>query len=472
MADKNVSFPTAEYCVTYPRNFLWGAATAAYQIEGAWNEDGKGESIWDRFTHTEGTIKNSDTGDIACDHYHRLDEDIALMKELGLEAYRFSISWPRIFPEGKGLVNLAGLDFYNRLVEKLLDAKILPFVTLYHWDLPQKLQEIGGWTNREVSSHFSDYAAVLAKHLGDRVKNWITINEPWVIANLGHRTGEMAPGIRDEKLALQVAHHLLVAHGKATQALRADNARAQVGIALDMRPTAPASDSREDVEAAWKTWSKEASWFLDPLFKAYYPPDIWTEYGTKVPKVKPRDMSVISQNLDFLGINYYTRTVCSKDGAVTDIPGSKYTEMGWEITPEAFGKMLVEISQEYKLPPIYITENGAAFDDAVSPDGSVEDYNRLAYLRDHLLQARMAMEEGVDLGGYFVWSLMDNFEWALGFSKRFGIIRVDYDTLNRTIKKSGHWYSQVIKNNGFASEKSEHERIASVAGQAVAKERR
>jgi len=465
MLDKNVSFPTAEYCVTFPRNFLWGAATAAYQIEGAWNEDGKGESIWDRFTHTEGTIKNSHTGDIACDHYHRLDEDIALMKELGIKAYRFSISWPRIFPDGKGLVNLAGLDFYNRLVDKLLNAGIQPFATLYHWDLPQKLQEIGGWTSREVSSHFADYVAVIAKHLGDRVNNWITINEPWVIANHGYITGEMAPGIRDEKLSLQVAHHLLVAHGKATQALRADNARAQVGISLFLRPTVPASNSPEDIEAAWKTWAREARWYLDPLFKAYYPPDIWTEYGTKVPKVKPRDMSVISQNLDFLGVNYYTRNIVSANGPVAKIPGSEYTEMDWEVAPEAFSSMLIEISKEYKLPPIYITENGAAFNDRVNQTGEIEDYDRLAYLRDHLLHARIAMEEGVDVQGYFVWSLLDNFEWALGYDKRFGIIRVDFDSLERTIKKSGHWYSSVIKNYGFPTEKSEHERIVSAAAQ-------
>ena len=459
MADKDVSFPTAEYCVTFPRNFLWGSATAAYQIEGAWNEDGKGESIWDRYSHTKGMILNSDTGDVACDHYHRLDKDIALMRELGIKAYRFSISWPRIFPDGKGLVNLAGLDFYNRLVDKLLAAQIQPFATLYHWDLPQKLQDMGGWANREVSSYFCDYSAVLSKHLGDRVKNWITINEPWVVANLGHRDGVMAPGIKSEKIALQVAHHLLVAHGKATQALRADNPSARVGIALDMRPTAPASDAPEDVEAALKLWSKEARWYLDPLFKAYYPPDIWTDYGENAPVVKPRDMSLISQNLDFLGINYYTRTVCSKNGPVERIPGSQYTDMGWEIAPEAFCKMLIDISQEYNLPPIYITENGAAFKDEVKADGTVEDLNRLDYLRDHLLQARIAMEQGVNLAGYFVWSLLDNFEWAFGYSKRFGIIHVDYKTQQRIIKKSGHWYSSVIKNYGFASEKSELARI-------------
>ncbi len=465
MADKNVSFPTAEYCVTFPRNFLWGAATAAYQIEGAWNEDGKGESIWDRFSHTEGTVRNSDTGDVACDHYHRLDEDIKIMKEIGIRAYRFSISWSRIFPDGHGLVNLAGLDFYNRLVDKLLAARIQPFATLYHWDLPQKLQEIGGWTNREVSSHFADYAAVLSKHLGDRVQNWITINEPWVIANIGHKTGEHAPGIKDEKMALQVAHHLLLAHGKATQALRADNSNTKVGIALDMRPTAPASDAPEDIEAANKTWSREARWYMDPLFKAYYPPDIWTEYGSKVPVLKPRDMSVISQNLDFLGINYYTRTVVSDSGVVSKIPGSQYTEMNWEVTPESFCRLLVDISREYNLPPIYITENGAAFNDRISPTGEIEDEDRLSYLKNHLIQARVAMEDGVNLQGYFVWSLLDNFEWALGYEKRFGIVHVDFDTLKRTIKKSGHWYSSAIKNFGFPSAKDEHERIASAAAQ-------
>ncbi len=462
MAD-NVSFPPSEYCTTFPRNFLWGAATASYQIEGAWLADGKGESIWDRFSHSVGTILNGDTGDIACDHYNRMDADVALMKELGLKTYRFSISWPRIFPEGFGQVNLAGLDFYNRLVDKLLEAGIQPFVTLYHWDLPQKLQDTGGWANREVTSHFADYAAVLTKHLGDRVSNWITINEPWVIANLGFKTGEMAPGIRDEKMALQVAHHLLLAHGKATQALRADNPNAQVGIALDMRPTAAATKSPLDREAAEKHWSREGRWYLDPLFKAYYPPDIWNEYGALVPRVKPRDMSVISQNLDFLGINYYTRTVMSTQGQVKKIPGSKYTEMDWEISPEALRMLLLDISADYKLPPIYITENGAAFQDKFNEQGEINDDDRISYLKDHLFQTRLAIEEGVDVRGYFLWSLMDNFEWALGFSKRFGIIHVNYETLERTIKKSGYWYQNVIKTYGFPSEKHEHDRLSAAA---------
>ncbi len=469
MADQYMSFPTAEYCVTFPRNFLWGAATAAYQIEGAWSEDGKGESIWDRFSHTDGTIKNADTGDDACDHYTKFEEDVEIMRRLGLKAYRFSISWPRIFPDGYGTVNLKGLDFYSRLVDKLLSAHIQPVCTLHHWDLPQRLQEIGGWGNREISARFADYAAVITKHLGDRVQSWITINEPWIISNLGYRLGIHAPGIRDDKLALQVAHNLLVAHGKATQALRADNALAQVGIALDMRPTAPASNKEEDIVAAEKTWSKEARWFLDPLFKAYYPPDVWNEYGDRVPRIKPMDMAIISQNLDFLGINYYNRTVVGKNGPVQKIEGSKYTEMGWEVTPEAFKQLMIRISRDYQLPPIYITENGAAFRDVVNADGKVEDPDRLSYLKEHLLQARIAMENGVDLRGYFVWSLLDNFEWAEGYDKRFGIVHVDYETQKRTIKASGQWYSDVIKNNGFPSEKSEHDRVVSAAAQKAIK---
>jgi len=456
----NVSFPNSQYSVTFPRNFVWGAATAAYQIEGAWLADGKGESIWDRFSHMDGTIANGDTGDVACDHYNRMESDVALMKDLGLKAYRFSISWPRIFPEGFGSVNLAGLDFYNRLVDKLLEANIQPFVTLYHWDLPQKLQEIGGWTNREVTSHFADYAAVITKHLGDRVSNWITINEPWVVANYGYKSGEMAPGIKDEKLSLQVAHHLLVAHGKATQALRSDNSSAQVGISHFLRPTAPASRDPRDVEAARSTWSRDGRWFLDPIFKAYYPPDIWNEYGTRAPRVKPRDMSLISQNLDFLGVNYYTRNVMSREGQVLKVPGSKYTEMGWEVTPDALQKLLLDISKEYKLPPIYITENGAAFEDQLTEAGECEDEDRLSYIRDHLLHTRIAMEQGVDVRGYFLWSLMDNFEWAYGFSKRFGIVHVDFKTQKRTIKKSGHWYSNVIRNFGFPTEKQVMDKIA------------
>lgn len=469
MPDHYMSFPTAEYCVTFPRNFVWGAATAAYQIEGAWDEDGKGESIWDRFSHTKGTVLNGDTGDVACDHYHRLDADVELMRQLGLKAYRFSISWPRIFPDGYGPVNIKGLDFYKNLVDKLLKAGIQPVATLFHWDLPQRLQEIGGWGNREVSSHFADYAAVLTKHLGDSVQNWITINEPWVIANLGYSSGIHAPGVRDDQLALQVAHNLLVGHGKATQALRADNPMAQVGIALDMRPADPASDSPEDIKAAEEVWAREARWYLDPLFKAYYPPDVWNAYGKKVPRVKPMDMAIISQNLDFLGINYYTRSVESKAGRLEKVEGSEYTEMGWEVCPEAFKRLLIRISTNYQLPPLYVTENGAAFQDEKDAEGKFNDAKRIAYLKDHLLQARIAMEKGVDLRGYFVWSLLDNFEWAEGYSKRFGIVHVDYETLERTVKGSGQWYSNVIKNNGFPSEKSEHDRVASAGANRFAR---
>lgn len=457
MADQYMSFPTAEHSITFPRNFLWGAATSSYQIEGAWDKDGKGESIWDRFSQTPGTILNSDTGNVACDHYNRLDQDVEIMKSLGLKAYRFSISWPRIFPEGYGSVNLKGLDFYNRLVDKLLEAKIQPFITLHHWDLPQRLQEIGGWANREVSSHFADYTAVLTKHLGDRVRNWITINEPWCISNYGYRTGAHAPGIRDDKLALQVAHNLLVAHGKATQALRADNPAAQVGITLYMRPVEPATNSPEDIDAAEKAWARDSGWYLDPLFKAYYPPDVWKEYGTRVPRVKPLDMAIISQNLDFLGVNYYSRMVMSKDGEVTKIGGSEYTTMGWEVYPEGLRKLLVNIARNYQLPPIYITENGASFNDEVK-NGKIEDHKRLLYLKEHLAQARLAIQDGVDLRGYFAWSLLDNFEWSLGYAKRFGLVHVDFETQVRKVKASGEWYSNVIKNNGFSSDKTEGKR--------------
>jgi len=435
----------------FPRDFAWGVATAAYQIEGAWNKDGKGESIWDRFTHTPGKIIDGTTGDIACDYYHRYPEDIRMMRDLGIKHYRWSMAWSRVLPEGRGKVNTMGLDYYDRLVDELCAANIESFVTLYHWDLPQALQEIGGWENQDVGKYFADYSAMMVKRLGDRVKFWTTFNEPWVISNLGFRTGEMAPGFRDEKLCLQVIHNLLLAHGRSVQAIRAADSSAKTGIVLLLFPTHPASNAQADRDAAEFSWQKENSWFLDPLFKGHYPEQVWDKYAQLVPSVAAGDMSLICQNLDFLGVNFYFRSVMSADGKIEKIPGADYTDMGWEIHAPALRQLLVRISKDYRLPPIYITENGAAFPDRLESDGTVHDQKRWGYVRDHLLEAFSAIQEGVDLRGYFLWSLMDNFEWAFGESKRFGIVYTDYETLKRYPKDSAAWYARVIRRNGLDS---------------------
>jgi beta-glucosidase len=443
----------------FPEGFLWGVATAAYQIEGAWNEDGKGISIWDTFSHTQGKIADGSTGDVACDHYHLWREDIALMKELGVKAYRFSIAWTRIIPQGAGPVNPEGLDFYDRLVDGLLEAGIKPFVTLYHWDLPQALQDIGGWANRDVAYYFADYAAVVAHRLGDRVKHWMTHNEPWVVAWVGHAWGHHAPGIKNTKVALQVAHHLLLSHGLAVEVLKdLGDAETRVGIVLNLSPVHPATESDEDKAAAHRNDGYHNRWFLDPIFVGSYPADMWEWFGQLVPEVRPGDMSIISRRIDFLGVNYYTRSVVKHDpqGGLLQlrgvhVEGSEYTEMGWEVYPDGLYELLVRLHRDYKIPEIYITENGAAFKDEVTPDGKVHDERRLNYLREHFLRAHKAIQEGVPLKGYFVWSLMDNFEWAHGYTKRFGIVYVDYETQKRIIKDSGYWYQKVIAENGVPS---------------------
>ncbi|PWT94967.1 MAG: beta-glucosidase [Candidatus Melainabacteria bacterium] len=434
----------------FPDRFLWGAATSACQIEGAWDLDGKGESIWDRFGHTPGRILNADTADIACDHYKRWQQDVDLMVELGLGAYRFSISWPRIMPNGKKPVNSLGLDFYDRLVDKLLASNIQPFPTLYHWDLPQALQETGGWTNRDVVKRFAEYAEVVAQRLSDRVRHWTTLNEPWCIAVLGHATGDHAPGYKDKQTAIVVGHNLLVAHGLACQAIRATACgpdKPQLGIALIFTPTDPASDSPKDQALAEKTWREDLSYFMDPIFRGIYPESL-----SKIKShIRTGDLELIATQLDFLGLNYYSRTVLGIKGKVEVVPGSQYTEMGWEVHPVSLRKLLVKFSKDYHLPPIYITENGAAFSDQSSPDGRILDFARLNYLRDHLEQAWLAIQDGVDLRGYFAWSLLDNFEWAHGYSKRFGIVHVDFANQKRTIKESGRWYASVIKQNAVES---------------------
>lgn len=441
----------------FPDNFLWGAATASYQIEGATTEDGRGESIWDRFCATPGKVLNGESGKVACDHYHRYREDIALMRELQLKAYRFSIAWPRILPNGKGQVNPAGLDFYERLVDTLLDAGIVPFVTLYHWDLPQALQdEVGGWGSRETSHAFANYADIVSRRLGDRVQNWITLNEPYVSAFMGHEMGVMAPGLKDPRLAWQVSHNLLLGHGLAVPIMRANSApQARVGITLNLTPTYPATDSAEDQLAAQFADGKSNRWFLDPVFKGTYPSDVLTVLGDMAPKTEAGDAGIIAAPLDFLGINNYFRAIISQgpggipDGIQQVRPeNAKFTAMGWEVYPPGFYDLLTRLHRDYSIPQYFITENGAAFDDTISKDGRVHDPRRIEYLHDYLLQAQAAIGDGVPLAGYFVWSLMDNFEWAYGYSKRFGVICIDYPSQQRIIKDSGYWYRDTIAANG------------------------
>jgi beta-glucosidase len=432
----------------FPTNFTWGAATASYQIEGGWDADGKGESIWDRFSHTSGKIIDATTGDDTCDHYHRYREDVALMRQLGLKAYRFSISWPRVQPAGFGKINPAGLDFYDHLVDAMLEANIDPYVTLHHWDLPQALYEKGGWLNRDNLAYFADYSALMAKYLGDRVRHWATFNEPIVIAEAGYLGGGHAPGLKgDSKSAGQVIHHLLVAHGLAVQALRAVDPALQLGIVLSEWNMEPASDDPADVAAAGNAWDNHETTFLHPIFRGHYHPGTVEAMEEAFPQIKAGDMALIAQKLDFLGINCYSRVVISAQGRVGRVPGSEYTEMDWEVCAPSFRRMLNRIHADYDLPPIYITENGAAFPDIVSPDGLIHDDRRLDYVRQHLRQLRLAMQDGVVVRGYFVWSLMDNFEWSFGYTKRFGVVRVDFETQKRTIKDSGMWYARVIANN-------------------------
>lgn len=431
----------------FPPTFLWGAATASYQIEGAWNEDGKGESIWDRFSHTPGRIEDQSTGDTACDHYHRYADDIALMRRLGLKAYRFSTAWTRVLPRGRGRVEPRGLDFYERLVDSLLAANIEPFLTLYHWDLPQALQDEGGWTNRDTCHAFADYAALMVKRLGDRVKYWTTFNEPGVVMFDGNLVGEHAPGIQDPRVAYQVGHNLMVAHGLAVQAIRSVDPSLNVGIVLNEWMADAASDSPEDVAAANAAFERSETLFLDPIFKGHYPTSIYDLVGDNMPKIQNGDMALIAQKLDYLGVNFYSRNLVSAEGNINPVPGAEYTEMGWEVCAPALRRLLVKINNEYRLPPIYITENGASFKDEVGADGKVHDPRRLDYLKNHFLQTRLAMQDGVDVRGYFVWSLLDNFEWGHGYTKRFGIVRVDYDTQKRTVKDSGEWYAEVIRMN-------------------------
>jgi beta-glucosidase len=439
----------------FPFGFLWGASTAAYQIEGAWNEDGKGESIWDRFCHTSGRIANDDTGDVACDHYHRWREDVGLMKELGLQAYRFSVSWSRVLPDGRGSANPAGLDFYDGLVDGLLEASIEPFLTLYHWDLPQALQDQGGWPSRHTAEAFVEYADLVSRRLGDRVKYWTTFNEPFVSAFVGYLEGRHAPGSHDLGEALAAAHHLLLAHGWAVPVVRRNVPEAQAGITLNLAGRVPASQSVADRAAAWQRDGVVNRWFLDPISARGYPADIVAHYGHPMDFVQPGDMEAMAVPLDFLGVNYYSRDivrsaqVAEEDNSPpTTLANPERTDMGWEVYPEGLYEILGRLHFDYRLPALYVTENGAAYPDQLDADGAVDDPLRIAYLEQHLEAAARAIAAGVPLRGYFVWSLLDNFEWGHGYSKRFGLIYVDYATQRRVLKSSAQWYSRVIAANG------------------------
>ncbi|MDQ3784562.1 MAG: GH1 family beta-glucosidase [Actinomycetota bacterium] len=440
----------------FPDGFLWGAATAAYQVEGAVVEDGRGTSIWDTFSHTPGKTWHGDTGDIADDQYHRLDDDLDLLAELGLRAYRFSVAWPRVQPEGSGPANQAGLDYYRRLVDGLNRRAITPCLTLYHWDLPQALQDAGGWPDRDIVGRFTDYAGIVYGALGDQVPMWLTLNEPWVSAWMGYGTGRHAPGIADEAQALAATHHLLLAHGSAIEAMRSIGSdAAKLGITLNLTPARAASDDPADAGAAARVDGNANRLFLDPIFTGRYPQDMIEHYRpvSDFSFVHDGDLDTISTEIDWLGVNYYFGSRVEADpsdpdrGFVVLPPEGDTTAMGWSIEPAAMTALLERLDSEYTKLPIYITENGAAFYDYVDPEGGVDDWERVEFLDAHFRAAHAAIEHGVDLRGYFVWSFLDNFEWSLGYSKRFGLVFVDYGTQTRTPKQSARWYADVVKRN-------------------------
>jgi beta-glucosidase len=440
----------------FPPSFLWGAATSAYQIEGAWDIDGRGETIWDTFSAVTGNVKGDATGDVACDHYRRWRDDIALMKSLNLRAYRFSLAWSRVLPEGRGAVNTRGLDFYSALVDGLLEAGITPFITLYHFDLPQALEDEGGWLRRGITDDFAAYADLVARKLGDRVKHWITLNEPWVFTWLGYGLGTHAPGKKSDTPAqpLLAAHNALLAHGAGARALRAAVPNAQVGISSLIAHVDPATNRAVDLEAAARYDGYHNRWFLDPLFRGHYPPDMYELWEEHLPDIEPDDMQQIAAPLDFLAVGYYTRAV------IADAPGEPYhaaaqvmpddaerTTMGWEIYPQGLYSALKRLHSEYAPRAQYVIENGAAFEDALDADGHVHDTQRIAFLRAHIAAAGHALHDGVPLNGYFAWSLLDNFEWSEGFSQRFGLVYVDYTTQRRIPKDSARWYVDLIRNS-------------------------
>jgi len=434
----------------FPPGFIWGAATAAYQIEGSPTADGKGESIWDRFCAREGAIERDESGAIACDHYRRYPEDIAIMQRLGLAAYRFSISWPRIQPTGQGAANPAGLAFYDRLVDALLAAGIAPWVALYHWDLPQTLEERGGWPVRETAERFADFAAIVARALGDRVQSFLTINEPWVIANCGYRWGQHAPGVRDERAAFAGAYHLLLAHGLGYDAVKAHAPKAEVGIGHFSYQAHLLNRDRIDPE--WVTYARleNSGIFLDPILKGTYPQPVLDKLGRSAPAVRPDDLRAMKR-CDFVGVQYYKDQVVNLKPAL-EIPRYDfldYTETGWPVTPVGLYDHLCMLRDDYGAPRIVVTENGSAWQDVLGPDARVHDQKREDYLREHLVQLHRAIAAGVNVTGYFAWSLLDNFEWTSGYRPRFGLVYTEFASQARYIKDSGHYYARVIRENGL-----------------------
>jgi beta-glucosidase len=442
----------------FPDDFLWGTATSAYQIEGSPTADGAGRSIWHRFSHTPDNTWLDQTGDVACDHYRRYKGDVGIMSELGVNAYRFSIAWGRVLPNGTGKINKKGVDFYSRLVDELLKKGIKPNATLYHWDLPEALDDRGGWLNRDIADWFSDYAVTMWEALGDRVEMWSTLNEPWVVTDGGYMHGVLAPGHANPFEAAVAAHNLLRSHGMAVERFRSTKAakKGKVGIAINLEPKYPASKSPQDLEATRRADAYMNRQYLDPIFRGHYPKEMREIFGEAWPEWPDEDMRLIKQPIDFLGVNYYTRSVNRYDRErvpvqvrVVPQPHHITTQTDWEVFAPALTEILLWVKKRYGNPPVYITENGAAFYDPPQPiDGRVEDPLRVEYYRQHLRAAHDAMKKGVDLRGYFAWSLLDNYEWALGYSKRFGIVHVDYETQKRTIKRSGRYYASVIASNG------------------------
>jgi beta-glucosidase len=439
----------------FPEGFLWGAATAAHQIEGSPMADGAGPSIWTRFAHTPGMTVNGDTGDVACDHYNRWKEDVALMASLGLKAYRFSVSWSRILPDGTGRVNQKGLDFYSRLVDELLSKGIEPLLTLYHWDLPAALDDRGGWLNRDIADWFAEYGSVMYRALDGRVKKWVTLNEPWVVTDGGYLHGALAPGHRSKYETPIASHNLMRAHGAAVKAYR-EIGKHEIGLVVNIEPKYPNTQSPEDLAATKRAHAYMNEQYLDPAILGHYPPELKNEiFGDAWPEWADEDYALIKQKLDFIGINYYTRSVTQatdsyplKAGAVRQKLGT-YTETGWEVFPQGLTDLLVWAKDRYGNIPTYITENGAAFfDPAVAEEGRVRDPLRMGYLKKHLTAIRDAIDQGCDIRGYMVWSLLDNLEWSLGYSKRFGIVHVNYGTQERTPKDSARWYSKAIASHG------------------------
>lgn len=436
----------------FPPGFLWGAATSAYQIEGAWNEDGRGPSVWDTFVRRPGRVWRGQTGDVAADHYHRWAEDVDLMAQIGLQAYRCSVSWPRVLPQGAGQVNEKGLDFYDRLVDALLAHGIQPFVALHHFDLPQAMQDRGGWPARDTAFRFAEYAAVMARRLGDRAKYWIPHNEPAAVAFAGYALGTSAPGLHNPVASLRALHHLLLSHGLAAQAIRAAApGPVQVGTAINTSPVYPATPA--DRGAAVRLDALVNRLALDPLLLGRYPQDMLGRLTPILARARAEDMAIIATPLDFLGVNYYSRILARREWRLpilwawkARIPAQNPRSAMWEIYPPGICDLLVRVWKDYGHPLLFVTENGVPLDDAIGPDGQVHDQARIQYLRDHLAQVRRAMDAGVPVKGYFVWSVLDNFEWDLGYQMRFGLIHVDYDTQRRVVKDSGWWYRDLIQS--------------------------